>query len=152
MSLEPFQLNGKNALVTGSHRGLGEAIAVALAKAGTNVGCHGRHAKQGAPCDEIRAAGRKTFYFSADLAEPKSYVGRSGSANFRSTSCGSIEDDALVGNEFYERKRLEETAHESHLKCARVIHRFAPRNIRAERASLSAHPRIAGLQAVHAEK
>src|SRR5882762_8892847 len=37
MSLEAFQLNGKNALVTGSHRGLGAAIAVALAKAGANV-------------------------------------------------------------------------------------------------------------------
>ena len=40
MSLEVFQLNGKNALVTGSRRGLGAAIAVALAKAGANVGCH----------------------------------------------------------------------------------------------------------------
>jgi NAD(P)-dependent dehydrogenase (short-subunit alcohol dehydrogenase family) len=29
MSLEAFQWNGKNALVTGSHRGLGAAIAVA---------------------------------------------------------------------------------------------------------------------------
>jgi 2-deoxy-D-gluconate 3-dehydrogenase len=75
MSLETFQLKGKNALVTGSHRGLGAAIAVALAKAGANVACHGRDTKPGAACDEIRAAGRKTFYFSADLAEPKSYAG-----------------------------------------------------------------------------
>jgi 2-dehydro-3-deoxy-D-gluconate 5-dehydrogenase len=42
MSLEAFQLKGKNALVTGSRRGLGAAIAVTLAKAGANVGCHGR--------------------------------------------------------------------------------------------------------------
>src|SRR3981189_580822 len=75
MSLEVFQLNRKNALVTGPHRGLGAAIAVALAKAGANVGCHGRDPNPGAACDEIRAAGRKTFYFSADLAEPKSYAG-----------------------------------------------------------------------------
>jgi 2-deoxy-D-gluconate 3-dehydrogenase len=73
MSLEPFQLNGKNALVTGSHRGLGAAIAVALSKAGANVGCHGRDAKPGAACDEIRTAGRKTFYFSADLADAKTH-------------------------------------------------------------------------------
>jgi 2-deoxy-D-gluconate 3-dehydrogenase len=73
MSLESFQLNGKNALVTGSHRGLGASIAVALAKAGANVGCHGRDPKAGPACDEIRAAGRKTFHLSADLADSKAY-------------------------------------------------------------------------------
>lgn len=71
MSLETFRLNGKNALVTGSHKGLGAAIAVALAKAGANVGCHGRDPKPGSACDEIRAAGRRTFYVSGDLADAK---------------------------------------------------------------------------------
>jgi len=93
MSLEAFQLNGKNALVTGSHRGLGAAIAVALAKAGANVGCHGRDAKPGAACGEIRAAGRKTFYFSADLAEPKSYAGL-----IEKTIAGFGSIDILVNN------------------------------------------------------
>lgn len=73
MSLGQFELNGKNALVTGSNRGLGRAIAVALSKAGANVGCHGRDAKPAAACDEIRTAGRKTFYFSADLADAKTH-------------------------------------------------------------------------------
>jgi 2-deoxy-D-gluconate 3-dehydrogenase len=72
MNLDVFQIAGKNALVTGSHRGLGAAIAMALAKAGANVGCHGRDPNPGAACDEIRAAGRKTFYFSADLTDSKS--------------------------------------------------------------------------------
>ena len=71
MNIDMFQLNGKNALITGSHRGLGAAIAVALAKAGANVGCHGRDPKPGPSSDEIRVAGRKTFYFSADLANAK---------------------------------------------------------------------------------
>ncbi len=74
MSLESFQLNGKNALVTGSYRGLGAAIAVALAKAGANVGCHGRDPKPGFACDEIRALQRKTFYSSADLADSNTYL------------------------------------------------------------------------------
>jgi len=74
MVLEAFQLDGKNALVTGSHRGLGAAIAVALAKAGANVGCHGRDAKPGAAFDGIRAIGRKTFYFPADLADARTYA------------------------------------------------------------------------------
>jgi 2-deoxy-D-gluconate 3-dehydrogenase len=72
MKLEAFSLNGKNALVTGSHRGLGAAIAVALAKAGANVACHGRDPNPGSSCDEIRAIGRKTFYISADLSDSKS--------------------------------------------------------------------------------
>jgi 2-deoxy-D-gluconate 3-dehydrogenase len=71
MILEAFQLNGKNALVTGSNKGLGAALAVALAKAGANVGCHGRDPNPGTACDEIRAASRKTFYFPGDLANAK---------------------------------------------------------------------------------
>jgi 2-dehydro-3-deoxy-D-gluconate 5-dehydrogenase len=73
MNLEAFQLSGKNALVTGSHRGLGAAIAVALAKAGANVGCHGRDPNPA--CDGVRAAGHKTFYCSADLADAKGLPG-----------------------------------------------------------------------------
>jgi len=72
MNLEAFQIIGKNALVTGSHRGLGSAIAVALANAGANVACHGRDPIPGPSCEEIRAAGRKTFYISTDLADSKS--------------------------------------------------------------------------------
>jgi 2-dehydro-3-deoxy-D-gluconate 5-dehydrogenase len=71
MSLDAFQLNGKNAFVTGSRQGLGAAIAVALANAGANVGCHGRDPKPGPSCDEIRAAGRNTFYVSGGLADAK---------------------------------------------------------------------------------
>jgi 2-deoxy-D-gluconate 3-dehydrogenase len=67
--LNSFQLTGKNALVTGSHKGLGAAIAVGLATAGANVGCHGRDPNPGPACDAILATGRKTFYFSGDLAD-----------------------------------------------------------------------------------
>ena len=67
-SLEAFQLHGKNALVTGSHKGLGAAIAVALAQAGANVACHGRDPNPGSVCDEIRALGRKSLYFAGDVA------------------------------------------------------------------------------------
>jgi 2-deoxy-D-gluconate 3-dehydrogenase len=71
MSLEAFQLSGKNALVTGSRKGLGAAIAVALAHAGANVGCQGRDPKPGSSCENIRALGRKTFYFAGDVADAK---------------------------------------------------------------------------------
>jgi 2-deoxy-D-gluconate 3-dehydrogenase len=44
MILESFNLKGKSALVTGSSRGLGAAIAVALAEAGAQVALHGSKA------------------------------------------------------------------------------------------------------------
>jgi 2-deoxy-D-gluconate 3-dehydrogenase len=69
MVLESFQLNGKNALVTGSSRGLGAAIAVALAQAGANVGCHGRGNDGNAISDQIRQLGRKSFYLAGDMAD-----------------------------------------------------------------------------------
>ena len=70
MILNSFELHGKNALVTGSRRGLGKAIAMALAEAGANVLCHGHDPDPGEVCKEIREIGRKTDYFAADIAEP----------------------------------------------------------------------------------
>jgi len=72
MITEAFRLDGGNALVTGSHRGLGAEIALALAQAGANVGCHGKSASEGtAPCEKIRALGRKSFYLAGDISDPK---------------------------------------------------------------------------------
>ena len=69
MILETFQLKGRNALVTGSSRGLGAAIAIALAQAGANVGCHGRSAEGKATSETIREMGRKSFYLAGDMAD-----------------------------------------------------------------------------------
>ena len=71
MVLESFRLDGKNALVTGSHRGLGAAIALALAQAGANVGLHGRSGGGEAGCEKLRELGRKSFYIAGDLAKPE---------------------------------------------------------------------------------
>ncbi len=70
MILDSFRLDGKNALVTGSSRGLGAAIALALAQAGANVGLHGKSPAAEAACGGIRELGRKTFYLAGDLADP----------------------------------------------------------------------------------
>ena len=93
MYLESFQLKGKKSLVTGSRRGLGAAIAAALAEAGANVGCHGRDANPGTSCEAVSAAGRKTFYFSADLANAKACT-----ALFEKTIAEFGSLDILVNN------------------------------------------------------
>jgi len=73
MILDDFQLKGKNALVTGSSRGLGAAIAVALAEAGANVGCHGRSAEGKVTSEAIRQMGRKSFYLAGDMTNAELY-------------------------------------------------------------------------------
>jgi 2-dehydro-3-deoxy-D-gluconate 5-dehydrogenase len=73
MILESFQLKDKNALVTGSSRGLGAAIAIAFAEAGANVGCHGRSAEGSATSETIRKMGRKSFYLAGEMSDPKLY-------------------------------------------------------------------------------
>jgi 2-deoxy-D-gluconate 3-dehydrogenase len=70
MILDDFQLQGRNALVTGSHRGLGAAIAIALAEAGAHVACHGRSVDPGDVPEKIRALGGQCTYFPGDITDP----------------------------------------------------------------------------------
>jgi 2-deoxy-D-gluconate 3-dehydrogenase len=66
--LDRFRLDGKIALVTGAASGLGAAIAVALAEAGANVACHGNRRPAEETSAQIRAVGRASESFSADLS------------------------------------------------------------------------------------
>jgi 3-oxoacyl-[acyl-carrier protein] reductase len=65
-------LVGRTALVTGSTRGIGRAVALELAAAGAMVAVHGRSA---AGAEEVagvlRAAGRHAGTFLADLSKPE---------------------------------------------------------------------------------
>ena len=68
--LDRFRLDGKVALVTGAASGLGAAIAMALAEAGAHVGCHGNRRPADETAAAIRALGRESQSFSADLSIP----------------------------------------------------------------------------------
>ena len=93
MVLESFRLDGRNALVTGSSRGLGAAIAIALAQAGANVGCHGRGSDGEATSEQIGKLGRKSFYLPGDMASQEFHTALIGKTV---EEFGSI--DILVNN------------------------------------------------------
>jgi 2-dehydro-3-deoxy-D-gluconate 5-dehydrogenase len=97
MLLDTFRLDGKNALVTGSSRGLGAAIAIGLAEAGANVGCHGRSPDGSRTAEQVLQLGRKSFYLLGDMSDPKFYpvligrtVGEFGSIDILVNNAGSI--------------------------------------------------------------
>lgn len=69
MILDKFNLKGKTALVTGSSRGLGAAIAVALAQAGANVAVHGSASAPKATQHKIEAAGAKAIALAGDVGD-----------------------------------------------------------------------------------
>jgi len=67
--LDKFNLKGKTALVTGSSRGLGAAIAVALAQAGAHVAVHGSSSAPKSTQHKIEAAGAKAIALAGDVAD-----------------------------------------------------------------------------------
>lgn len=58
------------ALVTGASRGIGAAIAIALARAGADVAVHGNSTSADSTCDEIRGIGRRSVALQGDIADP----------------------------------------------------------------------------------
>jgi 3-oxoacyl-[acyl-carrier protein] reductase len=67
-----FELTGKVALVTGASRGIGRAIAVALAARGAHVVAVARANNADATVEAIRAAGGQATAVGADVTDPAS--------------------------------------------------------------------------------
>ncbi len=88
-------LNGKVALVTGGGRGIGRAIAVALARAGCDVAVSYRERRDDAAsaADEIRKSGRKAAVLRADVSRSADVAGLARAAE---SELGPI--DILVNN------------------------------------------------------
>ena len=69
-------LRGRAAVVTGSSRGIGRAIALELAAAGADVLVHARASRQAAEAtaDEVRSLGSAAEVVLADLADPERHA------------------------------------------------------------------------------
>lgn len=67
MTVNPFDLTGRVAVVTGANTGIGEAIALALAQAGADIACVGRTPAE-RTASAIRAMGRRSEVIHADLS------------------------------------------------------------------------------------
>jgi len=71
--LECFRLDGRVALVTGASRGLGDAMARALAAAGADVALHARSEPASATASAIASStGRRTTLVTGDLSDSDS--------------------------------------------------------------------------------
>lgn len=85
-----FSLDGKRALVTGASRGIGQAIAVALAQAGADVACAStRRSGTDETAAAIRDLGREAWQLEADLSTHE---------GARALADASGEIDILVNN------------------------------------------------------
>jgi len=92
-TLGQFSLHGKTALVTGASRGLGRAIALALAGAGADVIC--ASSREGGGADTARACralGRGAHEVHSDLSDPESL------ANMLSATGEVGQVDVVVNN------------------------------------------------------
>lgn len=71
MVLDKFKLDGKTALITGCKRGIGKAMAVALAEAGANIiGVSATLEKKGsAVAQEVEAVGRAFTAYTCDFSD-----------------------------------------------------------------------------------
>lgn len=70
MSSNPFDLQGKVAIVTGANTGLGQAMSIALATAGADVALVGRSSPDETQA-KVDALGRKSAAVMADLSDVK---------------------------------------------------------------------------------
>src|SRR6187551_1407097 len=69
-SMTLFDLTGRKALVTGASRGIGHAIAVALARQGADVAVNSRRAENLEQVSaDITAEGRRALAIAADVTD-----------------------------------------------------------------------------------
>lgn len=98
-----MSFEGRNALVTGSSKGIGRAVALELARRGANVtvNCRSGNDEVNAVADEIRSLGRQALVVQADV---------SGRADVEAMVQATVEEfgslDLFVSNAAYSDRQL----------------------------------------------
>ncbi|SFD16521.1 SDR family oxidoreductase [Tropicimonas isoalkanivorans] len=94
MSLTLFDLSGKTALITGSSRGLGRAMAEGLAQAGARIVLNGHNAERlQSAAEEMARAGAEVIVARFDVADEAAVV-----AAFEALDADGVAVDILVNN------------------------------------------------------
>lgn len=75
MILDQFNLRDRIALVTGSSRGLGQAMAIGLAEAGADIACVSKSGNDQQTRERVESLGRRFLGLKANLAIPKEREG-----------------------------------------------------------------------------
>lgn len=135
MILEKFQLNGRNALITGARAGIGAAIAAALAQAGANVALHGRRTPPEETAAAARAAGRKVVTFTGELTDPSACqalvdgtVGELGSIDILVNNAGIIRRAPAVDTSIEDWDEIIQTNLTSVFRLCKLAGRMMVRN------------------------
>ena len=105
--LDLFRVDGKRAMVTGSSRGLGRSMALALAEVGADIILTGRTQETlDATAAEIRTLGRKAWTIMADMGMPveceKAYaraIAEMGPIDILINNVGNREENVAIENE-----------------------------------------------------
>jgi 2-deoxy-D-gluconate 3-dehydrogenase len=111
VTVSPFDLHGRRAVVTGAGRGLGQAIALGLAQAGADLVLLGRPGSQSATQDQLAGLGRKVEIVDLDVSDHDAVeqvaaeVAGSGRVDILINNAGIIDraDSAEVSRESWNR-------------------------------------------------
>lgn len=124
-----FNLNGKIALVTGSSRGIGRGIALALAEAGADVvvNCMGNVAAAEEVADKIREMGRRALVLKADVSEADQVkelfakiVAEFGRLDILVNNAGTSQDKDIFEMDYADWDRIIKTNLTSGMLCSKA--------------------------------
>ena len=141
MTKQTLDLSGQSALVTGASRGIGRAIAIALAEHGATVGVHYCRDEEAAERTTAELAGDNHWVLQAEMADPKEAVKLAdeaikllGGVDILVNNAGIYELHPVVGSKTFEWLEMwSRTMDVNLLGPASLCHRIA--NHMAERGS-----------------
>lgn len=124
-----FRLNGKIALVTGSSRGIGRGIALALAKAGADVvvNCMGNTAAAEEVAGIIRDMGHKALVIKADVSDAEQVedmfaqiIAEFGRLDILVNNAGTSQDKDIFEMDYADWDRIIKTNLTSGMLCSKA--------------------------------